>query len=109
MRATWRCCRRSGANAPRTVRWRRTGRTESNERGGRCRADSASAVSRSAKAAPDCRLDSGRASPVLVALDWGTSNLRAYLMSAPGIVVDRRHAERGILHLPAPPHEGGFE
>jgi 2-dehydro-3-deoxygalactonokinase len=43
---------------------------------------------------------------VLVALDWGTSNLRAYLMSAEGAVVETRHAARGILHLPAP---GGFE
>jgi 2-dehydro-3-deoxygalactonokinase len=46
---------------------------------------------------------------VLVALDWGTSNLRAYLMSAAGAVLERRHAARGILHLPAPAHEGGFE
>jgi 2-dehydro-3-deoxygalactonokinase len=46
---------------------------------------------------------------VLVALDWGTSNLRAYLMNAAGAVLEKRHAARGILHLPAPPHEGGFE
>jgi 2-dehydro-3-deoxygalactonokinase len=45
---------------------------------------------------------------VLVALDWGTSNLRAYLMSAEG-VVETRHAPRGILHLPAPADGGGFE
>jgi 2-dehydro-3-deoxygalactonokinase len=46
---------------------------------------------------------------VLVALDWGTSNLRAYLMSAEGVVVGARHAARGILHLPAPADAGGFE
>jgi 2-dehydro-3-deoxygalactonokinase len=46
---------------------------------------------------------------VLVALDWGTSNLRAYLMSAEGAVVETRHAARGILHLPAPADAGGFE
>jgi len=46
---------------------------------------------------------------VLVALDWGTSNLRAYLMSAEGAVVETRRAARGILHLPAPAGVGGFE
>jgi len=46
---------------------------------------------------------------VLVALDWGTSNLRAYLMSAAGAVVETRRAARGILHLPAPAGAGGFE
>jgi 2-dehydro-3-deoxygalactonokinase len=46
---------------------------------------------------------------VLVALDWGTSNLRAYLMGAEGAVVEMRHAARGILHLPAPADAGGFE
>jgi len=46
---------------------------------------------------------------VLVALDWGTSNLRAYLMSADGGVVETRHAARGILHLPARAGCGRFE
>jgi 2-dehydro-3-deoxygalactonokinase len=46
---------------------------------------------------------------VLVALDWGTSNLRAYLMSAEGEVVETRRAARGILHLPAPGGAAGFE
>jgi 2-dehydro-3-deoxygalactonokinase len=50
-----------------------------------------------------------RENPALVALDWGTSSLRAYLMSATGAVLDVRHAPRGILHLPAPPDAGGFE
>lgn len=46
---------------------------------------------------------------MLVALDWGTSNLRAYLMSADGAVVETRRAARGILHLPAPAEAKGFE
>jgi 2-dehydro-3-deoxygalactonokinase len=49
------------------------------------------------------------AAPALLALDWGTSSLRAYLMSATGAVLDMRHAPRGILHLPAPRAAGGFE
>ena len=47
--------------------------------------------------------------PVLLLLDWGTSSLRAYLMSAAGVVLDVRHVPRGILHLPAPRDAGGFE
>ncbi len=47
--------------------------------------------------------------PVLLALDWGTSNLRAYLLSATGAVLDVRHAAHGILRLPAPRDAGGFE
>ena len=46
---------------------------------------------------------------MLIALDWGTSNLRAYLMSADGAVVETRHAARGILHLPAVGRARGFE
>ena len=46
---------------------------------------------------------------MLVALDWGTSNLRAYLLSAQGDVVETRRAARGILHLPAPGGAAGFE
>jgi 2-dehydro-3-deoxygalactonokinase len=51
----------------------------------------------------------GSENPALLALDWGTSSLRVYLMSATGGVLDMRHAPRGILHLPAPPDAGGFE
>ena len=46
---------------------------------------------------------------MLVALDWGTSNLRAYLMSAEGDVVETRRAARGILHLQEPGGAAGFE
>ena len=38
--------------------------------------------------------------PALLALDWGTSSLRAFLMRA-SEVVETRHSEHGIQHLPA--------
>ena len=40
----------------------------------------------------------------LLALDWGTSSLRAYLLGAGGAVLAARQQPWGILHLP----EGGF-
>lgn len=40
----------------------------------------------------------------LVALDWGTSSLRAWRLSSAGQVLEERHRPWGILHLP----EGGF-
>lgn len=40
----------------------------------------------------------------LIALDWGTSSLRAYALGAGGCVLESRHRPWGILHLP----EGGF-
>lgn len=42
--------------------------------------------------------------PSLVALDWGTSTLRAYLLGADGAVLARRTEPWGVMHLPA----GGF-
>lgn len=44
------------------------------------------------------------ARPALLALDWGTSSLRASLLDAAGHVLDSRHRPWGLLHLP----EGGF-
>jgi 2-dehydro-3-deoxygalactonokinase len=41
----------------------------------------------------------------LIALDWGTSSLRAFLMEG-GRVVDQRQSPHGIQHLPVPGHEG---
>jgi 2-dehydro-3-deoxygalactonokinase len=38
--------------------------------------------------------------PRLIALDWGTSSLRAYLLGAAGQVLEARHRPWGILHLP---------
>ena len=40
----------------------------------------------------------------LLALDWGTSSLRAYLLGEGGAVIEQRHRPWGLLHLP----EGGF-
>lgn len=39
----------------------------------------------------------------LIALDWGTSSLRAYRMGAGGEVLDRRHLPWGVMHLPPAP------
>ena len=41
----------------------------------------------------------------LMALDWGTSSLRAYLLDRRGTIVDQRSAPMGIMQVP----EGGFE
>ena len=41
----------------------------------------------------------------LIALDWGTSSLRAWRLSAAGRVLKARTEDWGIMHLP----EGGFE
>lgn len=38
--------------------------------------------------------------PRLVALDWGTSSLRAYLLGDDGAVLDRRAEPSGILNVP---------
>ncbi|QQP91196.1 2-dehydro-3-deoxygalactonokinase [Skermanella sp. TT6] len=40
--------------------------------------------------------------PALIALDWGTSSLRGYLMDAGGRVLDRRSSAHGIQSLPVP-------
>jgi len=42
--------------------------------------------------------------PSLIALDWGTSSLRAYLMGRDGSLLERRAQPWGIQHLP----EGGY-
>jgi 2-dehydro-3-deoxygalactonokinase len=42
----------------------------------------------------------------LIALDWGTSSLRAYRMGAGGKVLDTRHLPWGIMRLPTAPAEG---
>ncbi|AWK89376.1 2-dehydro-3-deoxygalactonokinase [Azospirillum thermophilum] len=48
------------------------------------------------------------ARPALLALDWGTSSLRAFLMDGRGTVVDQRASAHGIQNLPAP-GVAGFE
>jgi 2-dehydro-3-deoxygalactonokinase len=44
--------------------------------------------------------------PALIALDWGTSSLRAYLMDGNGRVFDRRSNAHGIQNLPVPGIKG---
>ena len=39
--------------------------------------------------------------PALIALDWGTSSLRAYALGAAGRVLASRRSEHGIMNLPA--------
>jgi 2-dehydro-3-deoxygalactonokinase len=45
----------------------------------------------------------------LVALDWGTTSLRAYLLGGDGTVLERREAALGILQLPARDFAGALE
>ncbi|EIE50621.1 2-keto-3-deoxy-galactonokinase [Salipiger aestuarii] len=40
--------------------------------------------------------------PALIALDWGTSSLRAFAMTAQGRVIDTRASGHGVQHLPEP-------
>ncbi|UCU97623.1 2-dehydro-3-deoxygalactonokinase [Acidovorax radicis] len=54
--------------------------------------------------------------PSLVALDWGTSSLRAFCFDAGGQVLEMRHRPWGIMHLPPAPdgapdtvHSAAFE
>ncbi|KND56250.1 2-dehydro-3-deoxygalactonokinase [Candidatus Paraburkholderia kirkii] len=44
-------------------------------------------------------------SPVLIALDWGTTSLRAYLLGDDGVGLDARASSAGVMKLPA----GGFD
>jgi 2-dehydro-3-deoxygalactonokinase len=43
--------------------------------------------------------------PALIALDWGTTSLRAYLLGGDGLALDTRASSAGIMKLP----EGGFD
>lgn len=47
--------------------------------------------------------------PVCIALDWGTTNLRGFLIGDGGAILEQREQPWGILCLPSPAHEGGFE
>ncbi|MFC3124069.1 2-dehydro-3-deoxygalactonokinase [Pseudoroseomonas globiformis] len=44
----------------------------------------------------------------LIALDWGTSSLRGFLLDAAGTVLEQRASPHGITNLPEP-GEAGFE
>ncbi|SAK72900.1 2-dehydro-3-deoxygalactonokinase [Caballeronia fortuita] len=50
-------------------------------------------------------MSASAATPALVALDWGTTSLRAYLLAADGVALDTRASSAGIMKLPA----GGFD
>jgi 2-keto-3-deoxy-galactonokinase len=45
----------------------------------------------------------------LIALDWGTTSLRAYLFDAAGNVLDTRASTAGIMNLPRSAEQGGFD
>ncbi len=45
----------------------------------------------------------------LIALDWGTSSLRAFLLGEDAEVLEQRATDHGILHLPPPGGRAGFE
>ncbi|MEC5404805.1 2-dehydro-3-deoxygalactonokinase [Paraburkholderia sp. MPAMCS5] len=45
----------------------------------------------------------------LIALDWGTTSLRAYLYDASGNVLGTRASTAGIMNLPRGAGEGGFD
>jgi 2-dehydro-3-deoxygalactonokinase len=45
----------------------------------------------------------------LIGLDWGTTSLRAYLFDANGEVLATRVSTAGIMNLPVPAEEGGFD
>ncbi|MBN3855284.1 2-dehydro-3-deoxygalactonokinase [Paraburkholderia sp. Ac-20340] len=53
--------------------------------------------------------NAAHAAPALIALDWGTTSLRAYLFDAAGKVLDTRVSTAGIMNLPVPAEEGGFD
>ncbi|MCQ8278196.1 2-dehydro-3-deoxygalactonokinase [Acetobacteraceae bacterium KSS8] len=48
--------------------------------------------------------DNNSNAAALIALDWGTSSLRAFLLAADGAVLEQRHRPWGISSLP----EGGY-
>jgi 2-dehydro-3-deoxygalactonokinase len=49
-------------------------------------------------------MPANRAAPSLIAIDWGTTSLRGYLLAGDGGVLERRAEPWGILQLP----DGGF-
>ncbi|MFL9961564.1 2-dehydro-3-deoxygalactonokinase [Paraburkholderia sediminicola] len=51
----------------------------------------------------------GLAHAALIALDWGTTSLRAYLFDADGQVLATRASTAGIMNLPRRAEQGGFD
>lgn len=52
---------------------------------------------------------SDRSAPRLVALDWGTTSLRAYLIGDGGVVLERRAEPLGILRVPERDFRAAFD
>jgi 2-dehydro-3-deoxygalactonokinase len=64
----------------------------------------------SASPRSDPGLDSTADTPCAgIGLDWGTTNLRAFLLGADGSVLAHRERPWGILSLPAAAADGGFD
>jgi 2-dehydro-3-deoxygalactonokinase len=51
----------------------------------------------------------GNSTPALIALDWGTSSLRAYLLDRAGAVLDSGSSDQGILAAAATGFDAVFE
>lgn len=64
------------------------------------------ASSSAAAAADDAHV---AAHAALIALDWGTTSLRAYLFDASGSLLASRNSAAGIMNLPSAPEDGGFD
>jgi 2-dehydro-3-deoxygalactonokinase len=62
-----------------------------------------------ANAADAANADTGHANAALIALDWGTTSLRAYLYDAHGHVLATAASPAGIMNLPRSADEGGFD
>jgi 2-dehydro-3-deoxygalactonokinase len=60
-------------------------------------------------AANDAATGASFANAALIALDWGTTSLRAYLYDADGQVLATRASPAGIMNLPRSAEEGGFD
>jgi 2-dehydro-3-deoxygalactonokinase len=52
-------------------------------------------------AAPQAPAAAGTLPGGLIAVDWGSSNLRAWLLDAQGAIVDHRRSDQGLLHVSA--------
>jgi 2-dehydro-3-deoxygalactonokinase len=53
--------------------------------------------------------DTAKNQAALIALDWGTTALRAYLFDAAGRLLETRASTAGIMNLPRAAGEGGFD
>jgi 2-dehydro-3-deoxygalactonokinase len=58
---------------------------------------------------PGAAASADLASAALIALDWGTTSLRAYLFDAHGRVLATRASTAGIMNLPRGVADGGFD